>query len=123
MKSPRTFMKWKGTKQRITSAYHPQYNGLRERQNRTIKDSLVNVLEKKPNEWPNIIDGILFHHRVSIHYSTKYSPFFLMYNRHPILPIDIKYQAVPESAALIREATNEKASPNIKKAQAKHQKD
>ena len=53
-----------------------------------------------------------------------------MYNRHPILPIDIKYdlidddntdkdpesnpyittfQAVLESAALIREATNEKA--------------
>ena len=67
-----------------------------------------------------------------------------MYNRHPILPIDIKYdlidnnadkepesnpydittfQAVLESAALIREATNEKASQNIKKAQAKHQKD
>ena len=67
-----------------------------------------------------------------------------MYNRHPILPIDIKYdlidnnadkepesnpydittfQAVPESATLIREATNEKASQNIKKAQAKHQKD
>ena len=62
-----------------------------------------------------------------------------MYNRHPILPIDIKYylidnnadqkpesnpydittfQAVLESAALIREATNEKASQNIK-----HQKD
>ena len=67
-----------------------------------------------------------------------------MYNRHPILPIDIKYdlidnnadkepasnpyditafQAVLESAALIREATNEKASQNIKNAQAKHQKD
>ena len=67
-----------------------------------------------------------------------------MYNRHPILPIDIKYdftdnnadkepesnpyditkfQAVLESAALIREVTNEKASQNIKKAQAKHQKD
>ena len=67
-----------------------------------------------------------------------------MYNRHPILPIDIKYdlidnnadkepennpydittfQAVIESAALIREATNEKPSQNIKKVQAKHQKD
>ena len=64
-----------------------------------------------------------------------------MYNRHPILPINIKYdlignnadkepesnpcdiQAELESAALIREATNEKASQNIKKAQAKHQKD
>ena len=67
-----------------------------------------------------------------------------MYNRHPILPINIKYdlidnnadketennpydittyQAVLESAALIREATNEKASQNTEKAQAKHQKD
>ena len=122
-----------GIEQRITSAYHPQSNGLCERQNRTIKDSLVKVLEEKPKEWPNIIDGILFAHRVSIHYSTKYSPFFLMYNRHPILPIDIEYDLIdnnadkePESnpsAALIREATNEKASQNIKKAQDKHQKD
>ena len=122
-----------GIEQRNTSAYHPQSNGLCERQNRTIKDSLAKVLEEKPKEWPNIIDGILFAHRVSIHYSTKYSPFFLMYNRHPILPIDIEYDLIdnnadkePESnpsAALIREATNEKASQNIKKAQAKHQKD
>ena len=133
-----------GTEQRITSAYHPQSNGLCEHQNRTIKDFVVKVLEEKPKEWPNIIDGILFAHRVSIHYSTKYSPVFLMYNRHPILPIDIKYDltgnnadkepesnpynittfhAVLELAALAREATNEKASQNIKKAQAKHQKD
>ena len=118
-----------GTEHRITSVYHPQSNGLCERQNRTIEDSLVKVLEEKPKEWPNIIDGILFAHRVNIHYSTKYSPFFLMFNRHPILPIDIKYdlignnadkepesnpydittfQAVLESAALIREATNKK---------------
>ena len=67
-----------------------------------------------------------------------------MYNRHPILTTDIKYdlidnstdkesesspydittfQAVLESAALIREANNEKACQNIKKPQAKHQKD
>ena len=78
-----------------------------------------------------------------MHYSAKYSPFFLIHNRHPILTIDIKYdlidynadkkpesnlynittfQAVLESAALIGEATNKKAIQNIKKAQAKHQK-
>ena len=76
-----------GTGQRVTSAYHPQSNGLCERQNRTIKDSLVKILEKKPKVLPKIIDGILFTHRVSVHYSTKYSPFFLLYNRHPVLPI------------------------------------
>ena len=81
---------------------------------------------------------------MSIHYSTKYSPFFLTYNRHSILPIDIKHDlidnnadkepesnhydiitfpAVLKSAALIREVSNEKAIQNSKKAQAKHQKD
>ena len=94
-------------------------------------------------EWPSIIDGILFAHGVSIHHSIKYSRLFLMYNRHPILPIDIKYdlidnnadkqpesnpynittfQAVLELATLIREATNEKDYQNIKRAQAQHQK-
>ena len=39
-----------GTEQQVTSAYHPRSNGLCERQNRTIKDSLVKVLEEKPEE-------------------------------------------------------------------------
>lgn len=34
-----------GTKQRITSAYHLQANGLVERQNKTIQGSLLKVLE------------------------------------------------------------------------------
>ena len=59
------------TKQQITSAYRPQFNVLWKRQNRTIKDSLIKVPEEKPKEWPNIIDGILFAHRVSRHYSAK----------------------------------------------------
>ena len=70
-----------GTEQRITSAYHPQSNGLCERQNRTIKDSLVKVFDGNPCDWPNIIEGVLFAHRVSKHTSIKFSPFFLMYNR------------------------------------------
>ena len=86
--------KMTGTEQRIVSTYHPQSNGLCERQNRTIKDSLVKILEEKPTEWSNIIDGILFVHRVSINYSTKYSTFFLINNGHPILPIDIKYDLI-----------------------------
>ena len=39
-----------GVKQRITSAYHPQANGLVERQNRTIKTALVKVLNGHPEE-------------------------------------------------------------------------
>ena len=81
----------KGVKQRVTSAYHPQANGLVERQSRAIKNSLVKVLEDNPEMWPQIIKGILFAHRVSRHFSTKCCPFMLMYNREPVLPIDVKH--------------------------------
>ena len=132
-----------GTDQRVTSAYHRQSNGLCERQNRTIKDSLVKVLEENPKKWPNVIEGVLFAHRVSVHYSTKFSPFFLLYNRHPTLPIHIKYNLVKDSndtandgsydfetfradlnsSSKMRDAAHNKASENIKKAQKKQQKD
>ena len=82
------------TEQCITLLYHLQSNGLCERQYRTIKDSLVKVLDENRCDWPNIIKGILFAHRLSKHTSTKFSPFFLMYNREPTLPIDIKYNMV-----------------------------
>ena len=41
--------------------------------------------------WPQIIEGVLFAHRVSLHSSTMYSPSMLMYNREPVLPIDVKH--------------------------------
>ena len=127
-----------GVEQRITSAYHPQANGLVERQNRTIKNSLIKVLDENATQWPYIIEGVLFAHRVSKHASTKYSPFKLLYNRDPVLPIDIKhnlpnaenrdpddpfdmemFDSVLASAITIREEIHEEASENIEKAQKK----
>ena len=80
-----------GTQQRVTSAYHPQSNGLVECQNRIIKNALVKVLDQNPEQWPYVIDGVLFAHRVSRHASTNYLPFYLMYNREPVLPADLNY--------------------------------
>ena len=39
-----------GMQQRVTSAYHPQSNGLVERQNRTIKNALDKVLDQNPEQ-------------------------------------------------------------------------
>ena len=75
----------------MTRAYHPQANGLVERQTKTIKNSLVKVLDSNPTDWPYTIEGVLFAHRVTTQVSTKYFPFELLYNRKAALPIDIKH--------------------------------
>ena len=131
-----------GVVQHITSAYHLQSNGLVERQNRTIKNSLVKILEGNPRHWPYIMEGVLFAHRVSKHSSTKYSPFKLLYNREPVLPIDVKYRlssteiskcdepfdkdifdAVLTSCNIIREEVHKQVGENIKRTQEKQQRD
>ena len=49
-----------GTQQRVT--YLPQSNGLVEHQNRTIKNSLVKVLDQNPEQWSYVINGKFFAH-------------------------------------------------------------
>lgn len=85
-----------GVKQRVTSAYHPQANGLVERQNRTIKNCLLKVLQDNVTRWPEVLPGVIFAHRSAVHSSTKYSPFFIMYQREPVLPVDVSRMEVSD---------------------------
>ena len=77
-----------GVKHIISTAYHPQTNGLDERFNQTLQRSLLKMVEENQNEWEKYLDPVLFAYRTSKQASTKYSPFFLMYGREPRLPID-----------------------------------
>ena len=61
-----------GTEQRITLAYHPQWNGLCEWQNETISDVLVKVLDGNPCNWRNVIKGVLFVYRVNKHFDDSF---------------------------------------------------
>jgi hypothetical protein len=126
-----------GTQQRVTSAYHPQANGLVERQNQTIKKSIMKVLNENVEKWTSVLDGILFALRVKVHDSMGYSPFFLMYNRQPCLPIDVKYmdglktedsdpvydKEVLQNALEMRQRIEEGAISNIVSSQKKQKRD
>src|ERR1043166_10299807 len=72
---------------KLSSPYHPQTNGLVERFNRTLCEALAKVIEKE-NEWDKYIKSVLFAYRTIKHNTTKRTPFFMVYGREAILPID-----------------------------------
>lgn len=77
-------------KRRICTAYHPQSNGLTERFNQTLCNSLIKYLNDKHDNWEEFIPLCLFGYRTSIQKSTKLSPYFLVFGQNPRLPTDLK---------------------------------
>ena len=121
-----------GVKKINTTAYHPQTDGLIERFNRTLSDMLAKSVGDHPKDWDLKIPYVLFAYRTSVQESTRYSPFYLLYGRQPVLPTDEvlqpkeedNYQFVSEFAEVMVENMQEAwklARENISKAQS-HQK-
>jgi hypothetical protein len=78
-----------GVKQRITSAYHPQANGLVERQNRTTEACILKSCRDRQDQWIYALDSILFACRTSKHASTGFTPYRMMFNRDPVIPAEL----------------------------------
>ena len=66
---------------KVTSAYHPQANGLVECQNRTIQGSMLKVLEGEQLRWSDALQGILFAFHTAEHKSTGQTPFEMSHGR------------------------------------------
>ena len=73
----------------ISSAYHPQTNGLDERFNQTLQRALLKMIDENQSDWDKYLDSVLFAYRTSKQASTKFSPFFLLYGREPVLPVEL----------------------------------
>lgn len=74
-----------------TTAYHPQCDGLVERFNRTLQNMIATITTDHPFDWEEALPKVCIAYNTTIHSTTGYSPFYLMYGREPRLPIDIVY--------------------------------
>ena len=74
-------LKKTGTEHRVTSAYHPNTNGLTERFNQTMVTVLRKHCESNPQDWYKWLPYVLMSYRTRIHSTTGMSPFSLMFGR------------------------------------------
>ena len=88
-----------GIEHHLSSAYHPQANGLTERFNKTLCESLAKTASQYDKQWDLFVHASLFAYRTSQHAITQQSPFFLVYGRQPNLPVELQIGSYPERPA------------------------
>ena len=75
--------------------YHPQTNSQCERFNSTLINMLGTLPKEKKSKWKNHI-GVLVHvYNCTQISATGFSPYFLMFERQPHLPIDVALGLAP----------------------------
>ena len=83
-----------GVSKSHTTAYHPMGNGGTERFNRTLGSMLRSLPLKEKHKWPQQIQTLTFAYNATVHETTGYAPFQLMFGRIPRLPVDVMFKQV-----------------------------
>ncbi|HBS53358.1 MAG TPA: hypothetical protein DD806_05115 [Flavobacterium sp.] len=72
-----------------TTAYHPQTNGALERTHRTMAEHLRALVNPEQTDWDDWLPHVVFTFNTTVHSSTGFTPFELLYGYEPTLPSSI----------------------------------
>ncbi|KAL5488701.1 hypothetical protein EMCRGX_G017682 [Ephydatia muelleri] len=93
-----------GVKRIYTTSYHPQGNGLDERFNQTLQNMLVKFIMDKKDVWDVFLDTCVYAYNTSVHESTSFSPFEVIFGCRALMPVDIEIDK--ETPIINNEATS-----------------
>ncbi|GFV54136.1 retrovirus-related Pol polyprotein from transposon 412 [Trichonephila clavipes] len=80
-----------------TTALHPQSDGMVERFNRTILNSLSHLVSSNQQDWDKKLPFFLLAYRRAVYDTTSYSPFQMLFGRDLRLPADLLFRRPPDA--------------------------
>jgi transposase InsO family protein len=78
-----------GVGQSTSTIYRPQGNATCERLNQTILQCLGTLQLTEKKRWKDYLSSLMFAYNTTIHDTTGYSPFYLMFGRVATVPVDL----------------------------------
>jgi Chromo (CHRromatin Organisation MOdifier) domain len=84
-----------GTKQALSTAFHPQTDGQTERVNRVLEDMLRHYVNPEQDNWDVLLPAAEFAVNNAWHEAVQNTPFYLNYGKHP--RIWLQHGSVAES--------------------------
>ncbi|KAG9354891.1 hypothetical protein JZ751_001604 [Albula glossodonta] len=87
--------------QKVSPVEQPQLNALYDRSSSLLREAIRQVVTEKQAEWDDFLDPVLFVFRTSANPTTRFTPYYLMFNREASLPSEVdadllKYHQVQE---------------------------
>ena len=78
-----------GAHKTSTTPYHPANDGLVERFNRTLLMMLAMFMGEKHDDWDDLLLAVMMAYRSSVHESTGFTLYHLMFGEECTLPMDV----------------------------------
>lgn len=83
-----------GVKKFHTTPCHPMCNGQTERFNCTLRNMIRALPPQTKVKWPQMIQTLMFVYNCTVHETTRFAPFYLVFGRTPQLPVDAMFGSV-----------------------------
>ncbi|KZS06230.1 Uncharacterized protein APZ42_030414 [Daphnia magna] len=95
---------------RMTVPYHQQavdgkaverWNGLVERQNKTLATMLAMYVDESHEDWDEFLGFVTFAYNTARQESTNHTPFMMVYGREAVIPVDLLASTGPSQPKLV----------------------